>query len=445
MIKVVKFGGSSVANAAQFEKVKDIVNAEKDRKYIIVSACGKESFEDHKVTDLLYLCDAHIRYHVSYEELFQQIENKYRRIKEDLHLSIDLDKEFASIRNAIEKAASQDFIVSRGEYLTAKCLAEYINAEFVDAKDVIAFQYDGNIDLQKTQELIKKINTNKKIVIPGFYGALPNGIIKIMSRGGSDVTGSIVANVVDADVYENWTDVTGVYVADPRIIDNPLGIPRITYNELREMSYMGANVLHDDAVFPVRAKNIPINIKNTNKPEEPGTMIMEDCSEFDKKDPPHIVTGIAGKKDFTVITLSKSHSSTEVGFLRRLLSVFEDYQISIEAVPITVDTFSIIVVSESIQNCLYEIVSRLKNEFHPDEIKVEDRLSLIAVVGRSMKSVPGMSGRLLSEFGSNQINIKIINQSADELSIVVGVDNKDFEKSIQCIYDRFVLEEKVSV
>ena len=445
MIKVVKFGGSSVANAAQFEKVKNIVNAEEERKYIIVSACGKESFEDHKITDLLYLCDAHIRYNVSYEELFQQIEDKYRRIKEELNLSIDLEKEFAAIRNSIEKSASQDFIVSRGEYLTAKCLAEYIDAEFVDASEVIAFQYDGEVDYEKTKEQIEKIKTDKKVIIPGFYGALPNGIIKVFGRGGSDVTGSIVANVLDADVYENWTDVSGVYVADPRIIDNPLWIPRITYSESREMSYMGANVLHDDAVFPVRAKNIPINIRNTNEPDAIGTMIMEDCSEFDKENPPHVVTGIAGKKDFTVITLSKSHSSTEVGFLRKLLSVFEDYHISIEAVPITVDTFSVIVSSEAIQNNLYEIVGRLKNEFHPDEIRIDDRLSLIAVVGRRMKALPGISGKLLSEFGNNQINIKIINQSADELSIVVGVEDKDFEKAIKCIYDRFVLEEKESV
>jgi aspartate kinase len=278
-------------------------------------------------------------------------------------------------------------------------------------------------------------------VIPGFYGALPNGVIKVMSRGGSDITGSVIANVVNADVYENWTDVSGFLVADPRIIKNPIGIPRITYSELREMSYMGANVLHDDAVFPVRSKNIPINIRNTNEPDNPGTMIMNDCSKMDALEPPHAVTGITGRKDYTCVTIIKSHSSAEVGFLRKILSVFEDYHVSIESVPVTVDTFSIIVQSKAVDNCLYEIISRLKKEIKPDDMRIEDHLALVAVVGRGMKAVPGASGRFLSEFGRNQINIKIINQTADELSIVVGVTNRDFEKAIQCIYDKFIAEE----
>ena len=307
---------------------------------------------------------------------------------------------------------------------------------------MIAFRFDGEIDLQRTDEKLKSISaTERKIVIPGFYGALPNGVIRIMSRGGSDITGSVIANVIDADVYENWTDVSGFLVADPRIIDSPMRIPRITYNELRGMSYMGANVLHDDAVFPVRSKNIPINIRNTNDPDNPGTMILNDCSEYDAIEPPHAVTGITGRKDFTVITLVKSHSSAEVGFLRRILSVFEEYHVSVESVPVTVDTFSVIVQTSAVEHCVYEIMSRLKKEFNPDDLKMEERLALIAVVGRGMKAVPGMSGRLLSEFGRSQINIKTISQSSDELTIVVGVENRDFEKAIQCIYDKFIAED----
>lgn len=442
MIKVVKFGGSSVASAEQFKKVKDIVK-EKERKYIVVSACGKESHEDYKVTDLLYLCEAHVSYHVSYDDLFNKVKDKYFRIKKELNLNIDLEKEFAIISNALEKhTISTDYLVSRGEYLTAKCMAEYLDAEFVDASEVIAFRYDGEVDMETTRANLKKINTNKKVVIPGFYGALPNGTIKVMKRGGSDITGSIIANCIDADIYENWTDVNGIRVANPSIIDDPMRIPFINYNELRGLSYMGANVLHDDATFAVREKNIPIHIKNTNDPDNEGTVIMEDCSEVDKIRKPHTVTGITGRKDYTVITIIKNHSSTEIGFLKQLVSIFEKYRISIESVPITVDTFSVIVQSKLIAECLYEVVGTIKEEIKPEDIIVEDKVALIAVVGRAMKQVPGMSGKLLSEFGRNEINIKVINQSADELSIVVGVENSDFEKAIKCIYERFIKEEE---
>ena len=442
MIKVVKFGGSSVASAEQFKKVKDIVSA-KERKYIIVSACGKESHEDYKVTDLLYLCEAHASYNVAYDDLFDMVKDKYIRIKNELGFSIDLEKEFNVIETAISKKnISTDYLVSRGEYLTAKCMAEYLDAEFVDASDIIIFKYDGEIDFQTTKENLTKIKTDKKVVIPGFYGALPNGTIKVMKRGGSDISGSIIANCIDADIYENWTDVDGIRVADPKIIDNPKRIPYINYSELRGLSYMGANVLHDDATFAVREKNIPIHIKNTNNPESSGTIIMEDCSEIDQKQKPHVVTGITGRKDFTAITIVKNHSSTAVGFLKSLVSIFEDYRISIESVPITVDTFSVIVQSKTIEESLYEIVGRIKEEINPESITIEDKLALIAVVGRAMKSNLGMSGKLLSEFGRNDINIKVINQSADELSIVVGVENKDFEKAIKCLYDRFIKEEE---
>ncbi len=442
MITVAKFGGSSVANAKQFEKVKNIIEHSPNTKYIITSACGKENRDDHKITDLLYLCDAHRKYGVSYDDILNLIEQKYYAIKNDLNLSIDLESEFNTIKKALKEDCSVDYLVSRGEYLTALCLAEYLGATFVDAKDIIAFKYDGEIDLDETKKKLETKPSNKRIVIPGFYGALPNGVIKIMSRGGSDITGAVIANVVDADMYENWTDVSGFLVADPRIIHNPLHIPCINYNELREMSYMGANVLHDDAVFPVRSKNIPINVKNTNDPSDPGTIILNDCSKMDAINPPHSITGITGKKNFTVITLVKNHSSAEVGFLRKILSVFEDYHISIESVPITVDTFSVIVSTSAVEECLYEIVAKLQSELKPDDIHIENHLALVAVVGRAMKEVPGQSGRLLSEFGRNKINIKVINQSSDELSIVVGVDDSDFEKAIHAIYAKFIAEEK---
>ncbi len=441
MIKVAKFGGSSVANAEQFRKVKKIIESDPDRKFVVSSACGKESSEDHKVTDLLFLCEAHVRFGVSYEPIFEQIEAKYNRIKKELGLKLDLDKEFASIRSVMKRGMSTDYLVSRGEYLTSKLLAEFLGYDFADAAEVIAFRYDGEVDMDRTRALIEARVTDRGLVVPGFYGALPNGVIRIMSRGGSDITGAILANVVDADVYENWTDVSGFLVADPRIVKNPLGIPCINYSELREMSYMGANVLHDDAIFPVKDKNIPINVRNTNDPDNPGTLIMADCSEKDAVNPPHIITGISGRKDFTCITLQKMHSSTEVGFLRKILSIFEEYGVSIESVPTTVDTYSVIAASDLINHCLYDIVGKMKEELKPDDIRIEEHIALIAIVGRAMKDQPGISGRLLSEFGQNQINIKVINQSSYELSIIIGVHNRDFEKSIQCIYDRFIKEE----
>ena len=443
MIKVVKFGGSSVANAAQFAKVKHIVESDSDRKFIITSACGKESKEDHKITDLLYLCQAHVRYGVSYDSILDLIKEKYYGIKRDLNLKVDLDREFENMEKLMHRNVSTDYLVSRGEYMTGLLLAEYLDADFVDAKDVMAFGFDGEIDMERTKELLlKHTKPGRKVVIPGFYGALPNGVIKVMSRGGSDISGSVIANVIDADVYENWTEVSGFLVADPKIVDHPLRIPRITYNELREMSYMGANVLHDDAVFPVSSKNIPINVRNTNEPDNPGTMIMNDCSEYDAVETPNYVTGIAGRKDFTIITLIKNHCSTEVGYLRKVLSVFEEFRVSVESVPTTVDTTSVIVQSELVSECIYEIVARLREVIRPDDIRIDEHLALIAIVGRAMKHSPGISGRLLSEFGRNQINIRAINQSGDEMSIIVGVDNRDFEKAVRAIYTKFIAEVK---
>ena len=439
MIKVVKFGGSSVANANQFKKVKNIVNAEDARKFVVTSACGKEGKDDHKVTDLLYIVHAHVKYKVSVDDIFSLIEKKYYGIKEELGLKIDLAKEFKKIKEDIAVDNDTDYLVSRGEYLTALMLAEYLDAEFVDAKDVFKFYYDQTINMEKTNEALQKyLNTDKKIVFPGFYGSMPDGKIKVMSRGGSDITGSILANLLNADLYENWTDVSGILVCDPRIVANPHRIDTITYSELREMSYMGANVLHDEAVFPVKEKNIPINIKNTNEPDNPGTMILAAFEDKDDEGVKHAITGITGKKDFSVVTCIKNHMSSEVGFMRKILSVFEKYGISVEFCPSGVDSVDVVVATPKIKKYYYEIVDELKVGLECDEVKVIDGIALVAVVGRRMRNKKRMSGQIFAELGANDINIKIISQGSDEICIIVGVDVNDFEKSIQCIYNKFI-------
>ena len=439
MIKVVKFGGSSVASAEQFRKVKEIIDSDVSRKFIVTSACGKESSEDNKVTDLLYIAHAHVKYKLSADDIFAMIEKKYYSIKVELGLNVDLNSEFIKIKERIKINNDVDYLVSRGEYLTALMLAEYLGARFVDAKDIFIFNYDGNINMEKTSEKLHSvINTEEKIVFPGFYGAMPDGKVHVMSRGGSDITGAIIANIINADLYENWTDVSGILVCDPKIVDNPHRIKNITYSELREMSYMGANVLHDEAVFPVKQKNIPINIKNTNSPENPGTMIMQSCEEIDKKYPPYPITGITGKKGFSVITCIKGHISSEVGFLRKILSVFERYNLSVESCPSSIDSVSIVVATDKIKKYLYEIVSILKNELQCDDVHVTEGISLVAVVGRAMVNKKGISGKIFATLGENDINIKIISQGTDEICIVVGVETKDFEKAIRCIYDTFV-------
>ncbi|MDO4689937.1 MAG: aspartate kinase [Fusobacterium sp.] len=441
MIKVVKFGGSSVANAGQFKKVKNIVDSDISRKFIVTSACGKSDNEDHKVTDLLYLSHAHIKYGVPFHSLFNIIEEKYKTIKRELNLKIDLDSEFEKIKKSMTKNVSIDYLVSRGEYLAGLCLAEYLNADFIDAKDVILFDYNGKINFERSNEALQtKLNSNKKIVIPGFYGSLPNGKIKIMSRGGSDITGAIIASLVNASIYENWTDVSGILVADPRIVSDPKRIKYITYDELRELSFMGANVLHEETIFPVREKKIPINIKNTNEPENSGTMIVHDCSERDEQKSPGFITGIAGKKDFTVFNCTKINLSSEISLLKKTLEIFEDFNINLEGIQAGIDAINIVVETQKIEEDRYMIISKLKEKIAFEHISVVDNLSLIAVVGRAMSKRPGMSGKLFAELGSNNINIKTISQGIDEINVIVGVDNSDFEKAINCIYDRFIVK-----
>ena len=439
MIKVCKFGGSSVADAGQFLKIKNIVKSDKSRKFVVVSAVGKANKDDHKITDLLYVLYSHVKYGVDYESILKIVEDKYNAIKNELGLSINLDAEFDEIRKNLNKHCDVDYVVSRGEYLSAKLMADYLGGIFVDAKDVIFFGYDNKFYFDKIEKALEKYEgSDKVIVVPGFYGSLPNGKIRCMSRGGSDITGAVIANVVNASVYENFTDVSGIMVADPRIVDKPVSVKRITYAELREMSYMGASVLHDEAIFPVKAKNIPLNILNTNDPSHPGTMILETCDEYDEKEEPLVISGITGKKGFSSIFVAKSHIASEVGVLKEALDVISKYNISVESVATGIDSFSIVVEIERVENDLYDLMNNLGKVLETDNITIEDNMAMVAIVGRKLKNYKGFSGKLFSTLGKNDINIKLISQTSDEISIILGVDEKDFEKTINVVYKGFI-------
>lgn len=439
MIKVCKFGGSSVADAGQFAKIKNIIKSDKARKFVVVSAVGKANKDDHKITDLLYVLYSHVKYGVDYESILKIVEDKYNAIKNELGLCVDLEAEFNEIRKNLNKHCDVDYVVSRGEYLSAKLMADYLGGIFVDAKDVIFFGYDNKFYFDKIEKALEKYEgSDKVIVVPGFYGSLPNGKIRCMSRGGSDITGAVIANVVNASVYENFTDVSGIMVADPRIVDKPVSVKRITYAELREMSYMGASVLHDEAIFPVKAKNIPLNILNTNDPSHPGTMIMESCDEYDEKEEPLVISGITGKKGFSSIFIAKSHIASEVGVLKEALDVISKYNISVESVATGIDSFSIVVESEKVENDLYDLMNNLGKALETDNITIEDNMAMVAIVGRKLKNYKGFSGKLFSTLGRNDINIKLISQTSDEISIILGVDEKDFEKTINVVYKEFI-------
>lgn len=442
MLKVIKFGGSSVSNSAQFKKVKQIVEADKYRRFIVTSACGKEDKEDHKVTDLLYLTYAHIKYGVEYESIFSLIEKKYISIRDDLQIDFEIEKEFEEIKSKLNKSINVDYLVSRGEYLAAKLLAKYLGAEFLDAKDFIKFNYDESINLDKTKYAFDKyVDMQKKYVFPGFYGVMPDDEIKCMSRGGSDITGSIIANIVNADMYENWTDVSGILVADPRIVENPKPIPLVSYDEVRLLSYMGANVLHEDAMFPAKAKNIPINIRNTNDMNHPGTIIKNDCKEDDEKNPPSPITSITGKKDYVVIAVKKKTSKRE-GTLRKTLNILKNFHIEYEMIAACVDSFSLAVSKERIEKYLYEIVGQIKEETECESITITKDIALVAIIGRGMVNKKGMSGQLFGTLGKSGINIMLIGQGTDELNITIGIEGKDFNNAINCIYDNFIKDKE---
>lgn len=441
MIKVAKFGGTSLADASQFKKVYDIVKNDEERKFIVVSAPGKRFKEDNKITDLLYLTYAHTKYSVPYDPVLTFIEERFLKIKEDLGLSIDLKNEFEIIRQNLDNKCDEDYIVSRGEYLSALLLSEYLGCKFIDAKDLVCFNYDGNINLEKTKENLNLIKEQyAKVVIPGFYGSYPDKAVKTFSRGGSDITGAIVASILNVDMYENWTDVSGLLIADPRIVKNPKQIKKITYKELRELSYMGASVLHDEAIFPVRQAGIPINIKNTNEPDNIGTIIVGNGEDETKEnyENDYIITGIAGKKNFSVFYVYKEHMANEVGIVKRALEVFYNKNISIDHIPSGIDSFSIVLPTESVEKCAHEIVEELKIKCKTDSVKVHNNLSLITTVGINMAFRPGISAKLFTALGNNNINIRMIDQGSSEINIIVGVENKDFERATQVIYEAFV-------
>jgi len=437
-IKTVKFGGSSLADAEHFKMVADIIRSDPDRRYVVPSAPGKRNKEDTKVTDLLYEC-----YRLSKERLTAEFDVCYKRVCEryfdiikGLGMTFDISGELEYIKQAILMRAGRDFAASRGEYLNSLILAKYIGYDFIDAENVIFFNDNGVFDAELTQKALSfELARHEHAVIPGFYGEMPNGTIKTFSRGGSDISGSLVALASKSDLYENWTDVSGVLMADPRIVDHPAVIDRLTYRELRELSYMGASVLHEDATFPVRQAGIPINIKNTMRPEDPGTLIVKSAKNFDRK---HVITGIAGRKGFTVFTIESNLMNAEVGFGRKVLEVFEEYDVSFEHLPSGIDTMSIIVEDSQLEGKEERIIRALKHTVRPDSISVEKDLALIAVVGRGMVKSKGVAARVFGAVSGADVNIRMIDQGSCELNIILGVDVADFEKAVNAIYHEFV-------
>lgn len=435
MKKVVKFGGSSLASAEQFEKVGNIIRADVDRKFVVPSAPGKRFSDDTKVTDMLYACYALAEKDHDFTKEMAKIEERYQEIIDGLGLELSLTSEFNKIIDNFKQKAGSDYAASRGEYLNGIIMANYLGYEFVDPAEAIVFKEDGSFDAETTNNLLsQRLADVERAVVPGFYGAYADGKVKTFSRGGSDVTGSIVAKAVQADVYENWTDVSGFMIADPRIIHNPKGIETITYAELRELAYMGASVLHEDAIFPVRKEGIPINIKNTNAPNDEGTWIVGNTCQKSK----YIITGIAGKKGFASINIEKDQMNTEVGFGRKVLQVFEECGINFEHMPSGIDTLSVMVHQSEFeakeQNILYGITKAV----NPDHIDIQSDLALIAVVGRGMKATRGTAGRIFAALAHANVNVRMIDQGSSELNIIIGVSNEDFEAAIKAIYAIFV-------
>ena len=435
MLKVLKFGGTSMADAAQFQKIKAIVDAEEGRDAIIVSAPGKRFKDDHKVTDLLYLCHAHLQYGVSCDGVFGMVRDRYLTIKHALGLKVNIEAAFDALREKMRRGISQDELASRGEYFAAMLMADYLGFDFVDAKDWLYFNLDGTVDEEKSYSTLASIAKGRRIVTPGFYGLMPDGSIRTFTRGGSDITGALVAAALDADVYENWTDVSGILIADPRIVENPAAIAHVTYAELRELSYAGAQVLHEGTIMPVRVKNIPVNIRNTNDPSHPGTIISE---RFEDGESPNFITGIAGRKGFTIITVNKAGISSKVGALRRILELFESFGVSVEYLPAGIDSYSFVVSLEKSGADICLIRNELEKKVKPDEIRVTENIAVIAAVGRQMANRLGTSGRIFKALGDNGINIRMISQGPEELNIIVGVDEADFCEAIRVLYNSFV-------
>lgn len=435
MAKVVKFGGSSLASAEQFQKAGSIIRADQERRYVVPSAPGKRFDKDVKVTDMLYACYDLASSGKEFKEQLRAIEARYQEIIQGLKLKLSLKEEFLTIEKNFNAGAGSNYAASRGEYLNGIIMADYLGYEFIDAAEVIFFKENGEFDADTTNKVLsERLAGVERAVIPGFYGSMPDGRVKTFSRGGSDITGSIVAKAVKADAYENWTDVSGFLVADPRIIENPQAIEVITYRELRELAYMGATVLHEEAIFPVRQEGIPINIRNTNAPEDEGTWIVESTCQKSR----YVITGIAGKKGFCSINIEKDMMNSEIGFGRKVLQIFEENGISFEHVPSGIDTLTVFVHQDEFSHKEQKVVAGLHRVVNPDSIDIESDLALIAVVGRGMKSTRGTAGRIFSALAHSNVNVKMIDQGSSELNIIIGVDNKDFETAIKAIYDIFV-------
>ena len=437
--KVVKFGGSSLADANQFRKVADIILSDKARRFVVPSAPGKRFKDDAKVTDMLYACYDIAVKGKNFDDEFQAIKNRYYGIISDLGLELSLESEFATIRSCFIGKAGRDYAASRGEYLNGIILAKFLGFNFVDSAEVIFFNDNGQFDGERTNEVLgERLAKLDNAVVPGFYGSMPNDTIKTFSRGGSDVTGSIVARAANAEIYENWTDVSGFLICDPRIVENPEPITVITYRELRELSYMGATVLHEDAIFPVRKAGIPINIKNTNAPDDAGTMIVDSADSTSCK---YTITGIAGKKGFAVLNLEKDMMNSEIGFGRKVLEVLEKNGISFEHMPSGIDTMSVIVNRADLEAKEDAVIAGLKRNVNPDHIDIERDLALIAIVGRGMKSTRGTAGRIFSALAHKHVNVKMIDQGSSELNVIVGVKEEDFANATKAIYDIFVTQQ----
>ena len=436
MKKVVKFGGSSLASAEQFKKVVNIIHQDESRRYVVPSAPGKRFSADTKVTDMLYGCYAAAEAGEDFSEKLSEIRERYQEIIDGLNLDFSLDKDFEVIRSEFERKAGRDYAASRGEFLNGKIMAAYLGYEFVDAAEVVRFNDDGSFNDEVTNELLSgRLSQIERAVIPGFYGAREDGTVVTFSRGGSDVSGSLVALAVGADLYENWTDVSGFLIADPRIVKNPKAIETITYKELRELSYMGASVLHEDAIFPVRKAGIPINIRNTNAPQDKGTLIVEGTC----RQPRYTITGIAGTDGFASITVEKAMMNSEVGFCRKVLQVFEENNVSIEHMPSGIDTMTIFVNKDTFEEKEQKILADIHKAVNPDHIELESNLALIAVVGRGMRSTRGTAGRIFSALAHAHINVKMIDQGSSELNIIIGVRHEDFKNAIRALYEIFVL------
>ena len=436
-VKVAKFGGSSVADGIQLAKTKEIIEKDPERKYIVVSAPGKRYDGDSKITDLLYLCKTHIEHNFPFEQVLQVVCDRFTAVIVGLGLDLDLTEHYSKIRRKLVEGASEDYIVSRGEFLNAIIMAKFLGVDFVDTAGLVLFDENGKFMEEETnQALAEELSKHERAVLPGFYGTLPNKKIKIFSRGGSDITGSLVARAVGADVYENWTDVSGLLVADPRIVKSE-PIERLSYKELRELSYMGAAVLHEDAIYPARIANIPINIRNTNQPEDPGTMITSE----EEAHPSRIITGIAGSKDFTVIAIYKNMMAAEKGFIRRVLSIIEDYDILTEHCPTGIDNLSVVINTKAAEGKIDDIVAEIKRKLEPDTVDVFHDIALIATVGCGMSQRPGVSAKLFTALADSGVNIRMIDQGSSEMNIIVGVSNRDFEKAIRAIYQAFIEDE----